>query len=147
MKSFIKEFREFAVKGNLVDLAIGIIIGTAFNKIVSSLVSDIIMPPFGLLFGDKDLTAYKWVLQPAERVDGETVREAVAIQYGKFLEVSLDFLIIALSLFVVVKLINSLKRKAEDEKDATVPTPKDIQLLSEIRDLLKERNDPAPPMS
>lgn len=139
MKNFIQEFKEFAVKGNLVDLAIGVIIGTAFNKIVSSLVKDIIMPPFGLVFGDEGLSEYKWVLRPATRENGEVVQEAVAINYGEFLQVSLDFLIVALTLFVVIRAVNALQRQAEDEQDETVPTPKDIKLLSEIRDLLKEQ--------
>ena len=137
MKSFFKEFKEFAVKGNVIDLAVGVVIGTAFNKIVNSLVKDIIMPPFGLLWGDKGFASYKWVIKPGEVVNGEVVVEEVSISYGLFLEACLDFFIIALSIFIVVKFINALKRKAEDEGEQSVPTPKDIQLLAEIRDLLK----------
>ncbi|MFK7932018.1 MAG: large-conductance mechanosensitive channel protein MscL [Saprospiraceae bacterium] len=139
MKNFFQEFKEFAVKGNLVDLAIGVIIGTAFNKIVSSLVKDIIMPPFGLVFGEEGLGDYRWILKPAVKDGDKIVQEAVAIKYGEFLQVSIDFLIVAMTLFVVIRAINALKRQAEDEKDTTVPTPKDIELLSEIRDLLKEQ--------
>lgn len=139
MKNFLEEFKEFAVKGNLVDLAIGVIIGTAFNKIVSSLVKDIIMPPFGLVFGEEGLSEYKWILRPAVKEDGDIIQEAVAIKYGEFLQVSIDFLIVALTLFVVIRAVNALKRQSEDEQDETVPTPKDIKLLAEIRDLLKEQ--------
>lgn len=145
MKNFFQEFKEFAVKGNIVDLAIGVIIGTAFNKIVSSLVKDIIMPPFGLLFGEEGFTDYKWVLKPTVKENGEVIAEQVAIKYGEFLQVSIDFLIIALTLFVVVRAMNALKRQAEDEQDVSVPTPKDIQLLSEIRDLLKNNQNQKTP--
>ena len=140
MSKFFEAFKEFAVKGNVVDLAIGIIIGAAFNKIVSTLVEKIIMPPFGLLFGDTDFSEYKWVLRPREvGPGGDVIQEQVAIGYGAFVQVSLDFLIIALTIFLIVRVINSLKRKAEDEKETSVPTPKDIQLLAEIRDLLKKQ--------
>lgn len=139
MSQFLKDFKEFAVKGNVVDLAIGIVIGTAFNKIVQSFVKDIIMPPFGLVWGDKDFTKYKLVLQPrAFNSIGEVTREEVAINYGNFLAVSLDFLIIGMSIFLVIRFINTLKKKAEDPQNKEVPTPKDILLLTEIRDLLKK---------
>jgi len=141
MNKFIQDFKEFAVKGNLIDLAIGIIIGTAFNAIVNSLVKDIIMPPFALLFGDKAFTDYRWVLQEAEvNAAGEEVVSEVAINYGDFLQVSIDFLIIALSIFVIIRVFNRLQRQAEDEQETKVPTPKNIQLLAEIRDLLKAQN-------
>lgn len=138
MRSFFKEFKEFAVKGNVIDLAVGVVIGSAFNKIVSSLVKDIIMPPFGLLWGNSALSNYKWVLKDAVNVNGTIISEEVAITYGQFFGSCLDFMIIAFSIFLVIKFINSLKRKAEDETEVSVPTPKDIQLLSEIRDLLKD---------
>ena len=141
MKKFIKDFKEFAVKGNVIDLAIGIVIGTAFNKIVQSFVKDIIMPPFGLLWGDKNFTEYKWTLRPAVvSTDGELILEEVAITFGNFLTVTVDFLIITLAIFVVIKFMNSVQRKAEDPKNKEVPTPKDIQLLTEIRDLLGKNN-------
>lgn len=139
MHQFFKDFKEFAVRGNVADLAIGIIIGTAFNKIVQSFVKDIIMPPFGLVWGDKDFTKYKWVLQPKTfSSTGEVRLEEVAINYGNFLAVTLDFLIIGFSIFLVMRFLNSLKKKAEDPQNSEVPTPKDILLLTEIRDLLKK---------
>lgn len=142
MKKFIQDFKEFAVKGNLVDLAIGIIIGTAFNKIVSSLVQDVIMPPFGLLFGDKGFTEYDWMLKEAElNVEGEVVQEAVVINYGTFLQNCFDFLIVALTIFIVIRIFNNLRNKAEDEGEKSVPTPKNIELLAEIRDLMKAQNE------
>lgn len=140
MKRFYQEFKEFAVKGSVVDLAIGVVIGTAFNKIVSSLVNDVIMPPFGLLWGSKDFANYKWVLKDAQLNDaGKVIENEVALNYGAFGAHVLDFIIIAFSIFVVLKFVNSLRRKAEDEGETTVPTPKDIQLLVEIRDLLKKK--------
>lgn len=140
MKNFIQDFKEFAVRGNVVDLAIGIIIGAAFNNIVSTLVEKVIMPPFGLLFGEADFSRYEWVLRPEEvGPNGNVIQEEVAIGYGALVQVCFDFLIVALTIFVVVRLINSLKRKAENEQETSVPTPKDIQLLAEIRDLLKKQ--------
>jgi large conductance mechanosensitive channel len=137
---FFKEFREFAVKGNVVDLAVGVIIGTAFNKIVSSAVKDVIMPPIGIILGRIDLSDYKWVLQKAEvSATGELVQEQVSINIGHFTQACLDFIIIAFIVFLIVKLINKTKRRAEDTKDNSVPTPKDIQLLTEIRDELRKQ--------
>lgn len=142
MKNFIHDFKEFAVKGNLIDLAIGIIIGTAFNQIVSSLVKDVIMPPFGLIFGEKGFEQYSWVLKEASINDnGEVLIEAVTIKYGLFLQHCFDFMIVALSIFVVIRLFNKLRNKAEDEDEKSVPTPKDIQLLAEIRDLMKSQTE------
>lgn len=139
MKKFIKGFKEFAVKGNVVDLAIGIVIGTAFNRIVQSFVQDIIMPPFGLIWGDKDFTRYKWVLKPAELTEaGGIAVQEVSISYGNFIAATVDFLIIGFSIYFVIQVMNSLKRKAEDPKNPEIPTPKDIQLLTEIRDLLSK---------
>ena len=136
----IKEFKEFAIKGNMFDMAIGIIIGTAFNSIVSSLVNDIILPFFGVLAGNVKFENLKWVLQPEiTDVAGNITQELVTVNYGNFIQVSLDFLIIAITVFLVIKLFNQLRRKGENEKDPTVSTPKNIELLSEIRDLLKEK--------
>lgn len=136
----IKEFKEFAIKGNMFDMAIGIIIGVAFNKIVSSLVNDIILPSFSLIIGNVNFQNLNIVLQE-ETIDntGIIIQELVAIKYGNFIQVLFDFFIIALTVFFVIKVFNKLKTKAEDEKNTTVSTPKDIQLLSEIRDLLKEK--------
>jgi len=138
MKRLYQEFKEFAVRGSVVDLAIGVVIGTAFNKIVTSLVNDIIMPPFGILWGPKGFNSYKLVLRETEKAaNGSIIHEEVALNYGAFASTILDFLIITLSIFVVLRFVNSLRRKAEDEKEESVPTPKDIKLLAEIRDLLK----------
>ena len=126
MSGWLKEFREFAVKGNVVDLAVGVIIGAAFGKIVSSLVADIVMPVIGILVGGvhyEDLV-FQW---------GEA-----QITYGKFLQNVVDFIIIALVIFMMVKAINHFRRKAEKEPPAA-PPPREVQLLEEIRDLLKQK--------
>lgn len=134
--SFIKEFKEFAVKGNVVDMAVGIIIGAAFGKIVSSLVADVVMPPIGWLIGGVDFSDLAVVL-PAV-IEGNP---AVTIAYGKFLQTVIDFTIVAFAIFMVIKLINRLKRK-EAEAPAAPPAPpeptKEELLLTEIRDLLKQ---------
>lgn len=135
--SFFKEFREFAIKGNVIDLAVGVIIGGAFGKIVSSLVSDVIMPPIGILIGGVDFKDLKIVLQQAH---GDVA--AVTLNYGAFLQNVFDFLIIAFSIFVMVRMINKLKRIEEPKEAAEPPkapelTPEE-KLLIEIRDLLKK---------
>ncbi len=141
--SFLQEFKAFAMKGNVVDMAVGVIIGGAFGKIVSSVVSDVIMPPLGLLVGGVNFTDLKWVMKPAQVVDGQEVA-AVTLNYGNFLQATFDFLIIAFSIFMFIKLLNRLteKKKAE-EAPATPPAPpapsKEELLLTEIRDLLKEK--------
>lgn len=134
----INEFKEFAIKGNMFDMAIGIIIGMAFNKIVSSLVSDIILPALSVLIGNVNFQNLQITLQK-EVTDstGAVIQEVVAIKYGNFVQGIFDFIIIAMSIFLVIKVFNTLRRKAENEKDPTVSTPKEIELLSEIRDLLK----------
>jgi len=130
----IKEFKEFAVKGNVVDMAVGIVIGAAFGKIVSSFVSDVIMPPIGVLLGGVDFSSLAFTVKTAV---GET--PAVVISYGKFIQTVIDFTIIAFAIFIVVKAINSLKRKEEEAPKAPpVPSAEEV-LLGEIRDLLKER--------
>lgn len=139
-KSFFQEFKEFAVKGNMMDLAIGIIIGTAFTRIVNTLVQSVIMPALGMVVGNFDFKQLQLVLKEAETdAQGKVVDEAVIVKYGEFIQAAADFLIIALIIFAFVKIINSWKSKAEDPGNKEVPTPKDIQLLSEIRDLLKEQ--------
>ncbi|MCB0805751.1 MAG: large-conductance mechanosensitive channel protein MscL [Bacteroidales bacterium] len=141
MKVF-KEFKEFAIKGNMFDMAIGIIIGTAFNKLVSSMVKDILMPPFGYILGKVNFDQLKYTIEPAKLgANGNVVQDAIAINYGLFLQLSIDFLLIAFTIFFVIKLFNILRRKAEDPDVVTVPTPRDIELLSEIRDLLKQSNN------
>ncbi|NHF60201.1 large conductance mechanosensitive channel protein MscL [Flavobacteriaceae bacterium TP-CH-4] len=135
MKNFVKEFKNFAVKGNMVDMAIGIIIGTAFNNVVNVLVKKVAMPPLSLLTNNVTLANKKWVLREA----GDTVEE-VAIGYGELLEVVIDFGVIALTIFVVLKAFNKFKDKAEDPKDEAVKTPKDIELLASMEQLMKEQN-------
>lgn len=129
----IREFREFAIKGNMVDMAVGIIIGGAFGKIVSSLVNDIIMPPLGILIGGVDFSELAVTLKEAQ---GDAA--AVTLKYGAFVQTAIDFLIVAFAIFIAVKAINSLKRN--EEKPAASPAPsKEELLLAEIRDLLKSQ--------
>lgn len=131
--SILKEFREFAVKGNVVDLAVGIIIGGAFGKIVSSVVADVIMPPLGLIVGGVDFKALKLVLREAA---GPKSPE-VTLNYGQFLQHVFDFLIVAWAVFILVKLINKLKREAPPPPPPPPAPPREEVLLEEIRDLLK----------
>lgn len=134
--SVIKEFKEFAIKGNVVDLAVGVIIGAAFGKIVTSLVEDIIMPPIGYVTGGIDFSKLKAVLKEAD--EANKVAE-VSIKYGNFINNIIQFLIIAFAIFMMVKLINSLRRKQEAVPTvAPAPTP-DQQLLMEIRDAIKSQ--------
>ena len=133
--SFASEFREFALKANVVDLAVGVIIGASFGKIVTSLVDQIIMPPIGLLLGKVDFSKLEWVLVP-ENPATEAV-EKVAIQYGAFINTLIQFLIVAWVIFLLVKGVNTLRRKQEEAPAA--PTPSEA-LLTEIRDLLKTKS-------
>lgn len=133
--SLFKEFRDFAMRGNVVDLAVGVIIGAAFGKIVSSLVANIIMPPLGLLIGGVDFKQFSWVLKPA---DGAA--PAVIMEYGAFLQTIFDFVIVAFAIFMAIKLMNKLYKKKEVEKPVAKPSAEET-LLSEIRDLLKEQNN------
>jgi len=134
----VKEFKEFAVKGNMIDMAVGIIIGAAFGKVVSSLVNDIIMPPLGLLIGGLDFSDYKATLKAASVNDAGEAINAVTLNYGMFIQTAIDFLIVALVIFMVIKAMNKLKKK-EEAKPAVPPAPtKQEVLLSEIRDLLKK---------
>ncbi len=138
---FIKELKDFAIKGNMFDMAIGIIIGAAFSKIVTSLVQDIIMPAIGFLIGKVNFQNLQIVLQEETRDNsGNIIQELVAINYGNFIQVIFDFSVIALTIFIVIKVFNTLRKKAEDEKETSVPTPRNIELLAEIRDILKEKN-------
>jgi large conductance mechanosensitive channel len=131
--SLIQEFKKFAVKGNAIDMAIGIVVGSAFGKIVSSFVSDVIMPPIGLLLGGVNIMDLSITLKGAV---GTTA--AVTLNYGKFIQTIVDFVIIALSIFLVIKAMNSLKKK-EEAAPAPPPAPSAEQLLlTEIRDLLKK---------
>jgi large conductance mechanosensitive channel len=130
----LKEFREFAVKGNVVDMAVGIIIGAAFGKIVSSLVSDVVTPPLGYVIGGVDFTKLAVTL-PAITEGAE----AVTIRYGAFLQTVFDFAIVAFAIFLLIKLINRVRRKEEAAPVAPAPPPRQEVLLEEIRDLLKEK--------
>jgi large conductance mechanosensitive channel len=136
----VKEFREFAVKGNMIDLAVGIIIGAAFGKIVASLVSDIIMPPIGLLLGgmnftDIHITMKDAILDPAT---GKVLKEAVNLKVGSFIQALVDFTIIAFSVFMIVKAVTRMNKKKVEVPVAPAPPTKDQELLTEIRDLLKK---------
>lgn len=127
----IDEFKQFAMRGNVFDMAVGIIIGGAFGKIVSSFVSDVIMPPLGLLVGGVNFTDLKI-----------TLKESVSINYGNFIQVTFDFIIIAFAIFMMIKFMNRFNRKKDElpvAPSAPPPTPEDITLLREIRDLLKNR--------
>ncbi len=135
MKSFIREFKDFAIKGNMIDMAVGIIIGTAFNGVVNTLVKKVVMPPLSLLTDDVNLANRKYVLREAS---GKA--EEVAIGYGELIEVLIDFVIIAITIFIVIKFINRFKNKAEDPKNKEVVTPKNIELLSNIERLMEEQN-------
>ncbi len=131
--AMMKEFKEFAMKGNVVDMAVGIIIGGAFGKIVSSLVADVIMPPIGVLMGGVDFTSLKLILKAAH---GDVA--AVTLNYGQFIQTTLDFVIVAFAIFMMIKGMNNLKKK-EEEAPAEPPKPSNEEvLLSEIRDLLKK---------
>lgn len=132
--SMMSEFKQFAMRGNVVDMAVGIVIGGAFGKIVSSFVSDVLMPPIGMALGGVDFTELAITLKEAV---GDTA--AVTINYGTFIQSVVDFLIIAFAIFMAIKAMNSMKKKAE-EKPAEAPKPSaEVQLLTEIRDSLKDR--------
>ena len=135
--SLLSEFREFAARGNVVDLAVGVIIGASFGKIVTSLVDQVVMPPIGLLLGRVDFSKLEWVLVPEDPAT-EAV-EKVAIQYGAFINTLIQFLIVAFVVFLMVKMVNKLRREQPAEPEApAAPTPTEA-LLAEIRDELKAR--------
>jgi large conductance mechanosensitive channel len=134
--SMLSEFKAFAMRGNVIDLAVGVVIGGAFGKIVTSLVDQIIMPPIGWLTGGIDFSDLKWVLRPADATNPAHKIAEVAIQDGAFINTLIQFLIIAFAIFLVIKGINRLSHKKQEEAAAT---PADVALLTEIRDLLKTR--------
>lgn len=137
----LEEFKSFALKGNVTDMAIGVIIGGAFGKIVSSLVNDVVMPVIGVIIGGVNFTNLKWTIKNAVLDDaGEIIRPAITVNWGNFIQVVTDFLIIAIVIFAAVKLMNRLRRNKEKEsvKEAPKKSSETI-LLEEIRDLLKER--------
>jgi large conductance mechanosensitive channel len=141
MKLF-NEFKEFAVKGNMMDMAIGIIIGAAFNNVIDVLAKKVLLPPLSLLSDGMNFQDKKLVLRDAMTdTTGAITTSEVAIAYGHLFEVLLDFLIIGFTVFIVVKFMNKLRRKAQDTKDETVVTPKDIELLSDLKALMEEQNN------
>lgn len=138
----IKEFKQFAVKGNMMDMAVGIIIGTAFNRVVDVLVKQIVMPPLSMMTDGINFSNRRVVLKsgtPAR--EGVEAIEEVVIGYGALIEAFIDFLIIGFTIFLVLRLMNKFRKKAEDPKDKTVETPKDIELLTNLTELLQEQND------
>ena len=141
--SLIKEFKEFAMRGNVIDMAVGVVIGAAFGKIISSLVDDIIMPLVGVATGGMNFTDYKFVIQQAV-IDGttqEVIKPEVTLNWGTWLQTIVDFLIVAFCIFIAIKAINQLKRKEAEPAPEAAPEPtKEEVLLTEIRDLLKEKN-------
>ena len=137
----LQEFKEFAVKGNMMDMAIGIIIGASFNQVIDVLVKQVLLPPLSLLSDGINLDNKKFILRESQiNTLGEVSVQEVAISYGQFIETFLDFLIVGFTIFIVVKFINRLNKKAEDPSDTTISTPKNIQLLMDMNELLKEQN-------
>lgn len=134
--SMLQEFKAFAMRGNVMDMAVGIVIGAAFGKIVTSLVSDIIMPPIGWISGGIDFSAMKWVIKPADDSNPAHKIAEVAISYGAFINTIITFIIIAFAIFMVIKGLNRMQRKQEA---APAAPPADVALLTEIRDLLRNR--------
>jgi len=141
MKKLIQEFKDFAVKGNMMDMAIGIIIGASFNSVIDVLVKKVMMPPLSLLSDGVNLENKKLILRKAQPNEiAELSVQEVAINYGQLIETFIDFLIVGFTIFLVIKFINKLNKQAEDPKNQTVPTPKNIELLIEMNELLKEQN-------
>lgn len=137
--SLQKELKEFLLRGNVIDMAVGIVIGGAFGKIVTSFVNDILMPPIATLLGDSKFTELKVVLKEAVMQGEEVIKPAITFNYGNFIQVVIDFLIIGVSIFFVIKAMNSLKRKKDEPAPPAPPAPtKEETLLTEIRDLLKK---------
>ena len=136
----IQEFKEFAMRGNVVDMAVGIIIGGAFGKIISSFVSDVLMPPIGMLLGGTDFTGFKLILKEGVLEGGKVITEPVAINYGTFIQVTIDFLIIAFAIFMMIKAMNRMKKKeVKVVENVVIPPSAEEKLLTEIRDLLKQK--------
>jgi large conductance mechanosensitive channel len=136
----LKEFRDFAMKGNVIDLAIGIIMGSAFGRIISSLVTDVLMPPLGLLIGGVDFTDLR-ITMKHQILDatGRIINPGVSLNYGKFLQSAIDFTLVALAIFMLVQALNRLKRKQAISEAAPVAPSREENLLSEIRDILKSK--------
>jgi large conductance mechanosensitive channel len=136
----LKEFKEFSMRGNVMDIAVGLIVGAAFGGIVTSFVSDILMPPIGLLIGGVDFRDLRLIMKASELdAAGKIVKDAVSINYGKFVQTVLDFLIIAFAVFVMIKVMNSLKKKEVSKPVEVPPVKEEVILLSQIRDLLEKK--------
>lgn len=141
--TFLQDFKSFAMKGNVIDMAVGIIIGGAFGKIVSSMVSDLIMPVVGIIVGGVNFTELKWVLRAAHTsLDGKEIA-AVTLNYGNFIQATIDFLIIAFSIFLFIRLIANLSRKKQEATPPPAPPAPSAEevLLTQIRDILKDQQD------
>lgn len=142
MSNFFKEFKEFAMRGNVIDMAVGVVIGAAFGKIVSSLVDDIIMPLVGVATGGMNFTDYKWVIKDAQTgADGAVITPEVTLNWGTWCQTVVDFLIVAFCIFIMIKFINNLRRQKAVEEAAPAPAPeptKEEVLLTEIRDILRQ---------
>jgi large conductance mechanosensitive channel protein len=136
--SIISEFKEFAMRGNVIDLAVGVVIGAAFGKIVTSLVEKVIMPPIGWLIGNVDFSDLAWTLSPAKVAADGTEIPAVVIGYGDFINTVIQFLIVAFAIFMLVKVVNRLSRKRAAEPEAAPAPSEEVLLLREIRDNLRK---------
>jgi large conductance mechanosensitive channel len=134
----LQEFKEFAMKGNVVDMAVGVIIGGAFGKIVTSLVADVIMPPIGAILGGVNFSDLAYTIQAASKTAEGVVIPAVVISYGKFIQTVIDFTIVAAAIFLMIKILTSFKKKADAEPEAPPAPSNEELLLTEIRDLLKK---------
>lgn len=144
MGKFLSDFKEFAMKGNVVDMAGGVIVGGAFGKIVSSLVNDVLMPVIGLFTGGMDFSDMKYVMQEAVMNGEEVITPEVAVGYGQFIQYIIDFIIVAFSIFVAIRFLMKFKKKEEAAEEAPAPAPeptKEEVLLTEIRDLLRQQSD------
>lgn len=146
MKKFFQEFKEFAMRGNVVDMAVGVVIGAAFGKIVSSLVNDIIMPLVGVATGGMNFSDFKWVIQKAVMDGQEVITPEVSMNWGAWVQTIVDFLIVAFCIFVMIKFINNLRKRMEKPAEeapapASAEPTKEEVLLTEIRDLLRQQAD------
>lgn len=137
--SLLKDFKEFAVKGNMIEIAIGVVIGAAFNKVIDVIVKQIILPPLSLLTDGLNWENKKIILRHAVEGNGATQVEEVAIGYGQLIGAGLDFLIIGFTVFIIVKLMNRLRKKADDPKNKEVVTPKNIELLHRMTELMEKQ--------
>lgn len=140
MKKFVNDFKEFAVKGNVVDLAVGVIIGAAFGKIVTSLVNDILMPIIGYFTGGANFSEHRWIIQEGVMKGEEIITPEIAVSWGVFVQAIVDFIIVAFCIFCMVKFIMNLRKKKE-ETEAPAEPSEEVILLTEIRDLLKKNEE------